>query len=128
MSATERLLVFDGYCQLCSGWARFLSRHPVSPPFRLVAMQTEEGRSLLSAQRIDPLDPSTFLVIDRGLVFRESAAVIHVVSALGGPWRVMHVTRVIPRPLRDAMYRLLARNRYRWFGRRQACYLPGNEG
>ncbi len=127
MSATVRLLVFDGYCHLCSGWARFLSRHPATPPFRLVAVQTEEGRSLLCAQGIDPLDPSTFLVVDRGRIHRESDAVIHVVSALGGPWRAMDLARVIPRALRDAMYRLLARNRYRWFGRRQVCYLPGSE-
>ena len=91
-------------------------------------MQTEEGRLLLSAQGIDALDPSTFLVIDRGQVYRESDAVIHVVSGLGGVWRTMHLTRIVPRPLRDVMYRLLARNRYRWFGRRQVCYLPGNEG
>ena len=91
-------------------------------------MQSEEGRSLLSAQGIDPEDPSTFLVIDEGRFFQESDGVIRVVTALGGLWRAFTLARVIPRPLRDAMYRLLARNRYRWFGRRQACYLPGSEG
>jgi predicted DCC family thiol-disulfide oxidoreductase YuxK len=125
MSSIERLLVFDGYCHLCSGWARFLSRHPVVPPFRLVPMQSKEGRTLLVAQGLDPEDPSTFLVIDSGCVYSESAGVIHVVTALGGMWRGLVIARFIPRRLRDAMYRLLARNRYRWFGRRQVCYLPG---
>jgi predicted DCC family thiol-disulfide oxidoreductase YuxK len=127
MSPPDRVLVFDGYCHLCSGWARFLSRHPVTPPFRLVAMQSEEGRVLLTTHGIDPDDPSTFLVLDAGRVFRESDAVIHVVTALGRLWRVFEIARVIPRPLRDWMYRVLARNRYRWFGRRQVCYLPGSD-
>jgi predicted DCC family thiol-disulfide oxidoreductase YuxK len=125
--STERVLVYDGYCHLCSGWARFLRRHPVTPAFRLVPMQAEEGRALLAAQGIDPGDPSTFLVIDQGQVLRESAAAIHVVTALGGLWRVFAVARLVPRGLRDAMYRLLARNRYRWFGRRQVCYLPDGD-
>jgi predicted DCC family thiol-disulfide oxidoreductase YuxK len=124
MSPAERVLVFDGFCHLCSGWARFMARHPVTPPFRLVAMQSDEGRKLLVAHCIDPEDPSTFLVIDAGQVRRESDGAIHVVTVLGGAWRCFAIARVVPRGLRDALYRLLARNRYRWFGRRQVCYLP----
>ena len=128
MSSTERVLVFDGYCHLCSGWARFQARHPAKPPFRLVAMQSEEGRALLRAQEIDPDDPSTFLVIDQGRFYQASDGVIHVVTALGGLWHVFSLARIIPRRIRDVLYRLLARNRYRWFGRRQVCYLPDSEG
>jgi len=124
----ERVLVFDGYCNVCSGWARFLERHQASPPFRLVAMQSAEGRQLLVAHGVDPEDPATFLVMDSGRVFRESDGVIHVVTVLGGLWRAFAVGRLVPRPLRDAMYRLLARNRYRWFGKRKVCYLPGSPG
>jgi predicted DCC family thiol-disulfide oxidoreductase YuxK len=126
MSPTDRVLVFDGFCHLCSGWARFILRHPATPPFRLVAMQGDEGRALLVAHGIDPDDPSTFLVIDAGRVHRESDGVIQVVTALGGAWRCFAIARWLPRGLRDPLYRLLARNRYRWFGRRQVCYLPGS--
>lgn len=124
MSSNDRVLVFDGFCNLCSGWARFMARHPVTPPFRFVAMQSEEGRSLLVAQGIDPEDPSTFLVIDAGRARLESEGAIHVVTVLGGAWRLFAIARVVPRGLRDALYRLLARNRYRWFGRRPVCFLP----
>jgi predicted DCC family thiol-disulfide oxidoreductase YuxK len=120
----ERVLIYDGHCHLCSGWARFLHRHPVQPAFRLVAMQSGEGRSLLAAHGIDADDPSTFLVLDAGRAWRESDAVIHVVTSLGWMWRVAALARIIPRSWRDALYRLLARNRYRWFGRREVCYLP----
>ncbi len=119
-----RVVVFDGYCHLCSGWARFLVRHQPEPPFRLVAMQSDEGRTLLIGHGIDADDPVTFLVVDAGRSWTGSSAAIHVVSSIGGGWRVVEVARLMPRPMRDALYRWVARNRYRWFGRRQTCYLP----
>jgi predicted DCC family thiol-disulfide oxidoreductase YuxK len=79
---------------------------------------------LLSANGIDPDDPLTFLVIDRGRRMTESDAAIHVVTELGGAWRLIEIVRIVPRGWRDALYRLLARNRYRWFGKRSTCYLP----
>lgn len=87
-------------------------------------MQSDAGASLLAEHGIDPNDPQTFLVIDGGKCRTESDAALHVVTSLGGLWRLCAVARVIPRPWRDAAYRLLARNRYRWFGRRATCYLP----
>jgi len=118
-------MVYDGYCHLCSGWALFMARHPVTPPFTHVAMQSEAGRALLVEQGIDPDDPATFLVLDRGQVLKDSDGAIHVMGALGGAWRIVYALRVVPKRWRDALYRLLARNRYRWFGRRETCYLPG---
>jgi predicted DCC family thiol-disulfide oxidoreductase YuxK len=87
-------------------------------------MQSVAGRAILVDHGIDPEDPTTFLVLDQGERYTESEASIHVIAALGGLWRVVHIARLVPRSWRDALYRLLARNRYRWFGRRGACYLP----
>jgi predicted DCC family thiol-disulfide oxidoreductase YuxK len=119
-----RIIIFDGICNICSAGAGFLERHQASPPFKLIPMQTIKGKSILVEHGLDPEDPTTFLVLDRGRRFTECAAWIHVVSALGGFWRLIHAARIVPRPWRNGMYRLLARNRYRWFGRRTTCYLP----
>ncbi|MGA2778125.1 MAG: thiol-disulfide oxidoreductase DCC family protein [Steroidobacteraceae bacterium] len=119
-----RIIVFDGICHLCCGWVRFLSRHPVEPAFQHVSMQSPEGRALLVEYGIDPDDPDTFLVLDQGRSFTDSEAVIHTIAALGGLWRLSAAARIVPRAWRDWLYRLLARNRYRWFGRRSSCYLP----
>jgi predicted DCC family thiol-disulfide oxidoreductase YuxK len=119
-----RFLVFDGHCYICSGWARFLQGRTISPPFDLVTMQSERGKRLLAQHGIDPEDPATFLVVDHQRAMTESDAAIHVIVTVGGWWRVFSALRIIPKPWRDAMYRLLARNRYRWFGRREVCYLP----
>jgi predicted DCC family thiol-disulfide oxidoreductase YuxK len=125
MNPVERIMVYDGFCNICSGWARFMSRHPIAPPFRHVAMQSEAGRALLTEKGIDPEDPATFLVLDRGLVLTDSEGAIHVMASLGGAWRLAHALRVMPKVWRDGLYRVLARNRYRWFGKRETCYLPG---
>jgi predicted DCC family thiol-disulfide oxidoreductase YuxK len=119
-----RIIVFDGICHVCSGWVRFLQRHRIDPPFRLIPMQTTEGKEFLREYGIDPEDPTTFLVLDGGRNFTESDGSIQIIAALGGLWRVSLAARIVPKPWRDALYQLLARNRYRWFGRRTTCYLP----
>jgi predicted DCC family thiol-disulfide oxidoreductase YuxK len=121
---SARVVVFDGICNVCSGWVRFLEAHRIEPPFKLIPMQSEEGKSLLVEYGIDPEDPATFLVLDQGRQFTQSDGAIHIVAALGGPWSLFAATKVIPRAWRDSLYQLLARNRYRWFGRRSTCYLP----
>jgi len=127
MSVTDpnaRVIVFDGICHVCTGGVRFLAHHRIEPPFELISMQSADGKALLGRYGIDPEDPTTFLVLDRGLILTQSDASIHIMAAIGGLWRLAVVARVIPRAWRDWLYRLLARNRYRWFGRRATCYLP----
>ncbi len=122
--SNARIIVFDGFCHVCSGWVRFLDSHEVNPPFQHIPIQTPEGKTLLIEYGIDPENPATFLVLDQGRKFTDSDAAIHVIAALGGLWRLSDAARVVPKRWRDSLYRLLARNRYRWFGRRSTCYLP----
>ena len=117
------MAVFDGLCNLCSGGARWLQHHQGEAPFHLVPMQSDLGRTLLAQHGYEPDDPLTFLVLDGERCLTQSDACIHLVAAAGGGWRLIHAARVIPRALRDSVYRLIARNRYRWFGRRKTCYL-----
>ena len=124
METDTRIVVFDGLCNLCTGGARWFERHPATPPFLLVPMQSDSGRVLLAQHGYDPDDPLTFLVLDGRQCLTQSVAWIHLIVAAGGGWRLTRATRVVPRAWRDYVYRLIARNRYRWFGRRQTCYLP----
>ena len=87
LDSYERVIVFDGICHVCSGWARFLGRQRIAPPFRLIPLQSAEGRAILGEHGIDPVDPASFLVLDHGRVLTQSDAVIHVVALLGGFWR-----------------------------------------
>lgn len=124
VTADGPIVVFDGVCALCSGWVRFLLRHDRRAGFRFAAMQDPVGRELLRAHGLDPDDPVSFLLVDGASAWHDSAAVIEVLRRLGGGWRLATGLRLIPRRLRDAGYRALARSRYRVFGRRATCMVP----
>ena len=125
MSTDGPVIVFDGVCVLCNGWVRFLLRRDRNARFRFAAMQTDAGRALLARHGLDPLDPASFLLMESDVAWTDTEAIARVLATLRGPWPVLaRAIRAVPRPLRDTTYRFLARNRYRLFGRHDACSLP----
>lgn len=118
------VLVFDGICLLCSAWVAFVLRHDRRGCIRFAAMQSSAGRNLLQAHGLDAGAPLSFLFVTGGKGYTQSDAVLCLVASFGGVWRLVAALRVLPAPLRDALYRLIARNRYRWFGRRDQCLVP----
>ena len=118
------VIVFDGVCALCSRWVRFLLRFDRAGRYRFAAMQGANGRQLFAAHGLDPDDPLSFLLVENGKAYTDTDAIMRVLAGLGGIWKLAMLARVLPGPLRDHAYRWLARNRYRWFGRHEACYLP----
>jgi predicted DCC family thiol-disulfide oxidoreductase YuxK len=121
------IIVFDGMCVLCSANAQFVLRYDRRGYFRLAAMQGEIGTELYRRFGIDPANPATMIVVNGESALRDSAAVLAIWSGLGWPWRALTVLHRVPRPLRDAAYRWIARNRYRIFGRRETCWMPTPE-
>jgi predicted DCC family thiol-disulfide oxidoreductase YuxK len=109
---------------LCSANARFVLKHDRRGHFRLASMQSQAGADLYRAAGIDSADPETMIIVDGGRVLRDSDAVIAMLKGLGWPWRAGAVLAIVPRLLRDKAYRLVARNRYRLFGKRETCWLP----
>lgn len=124
MSAEHQgpVIVFDGICVLCNGWVRFLLRRDRGR-YRFASMQSESGRALLSAHGLDVDDPSSFLLVEDGNALTDTDAIARVLSGLGGAWKIAAVIALVPRFLRDPVYRMIARNRYRWFGT-IACTVP----
>jgi predicted DCC family thiol-disulfide oxidoreductase YuxK len=90
-------------------------------------MQNEVGASIYRYFGIDPSDPDSFVVLDGGRILRDSDAVLAVIDGLGWPWRIAAIVKYVPKTWRDRAYLLLARNRYRIFGRREVCWLPSPE-
>ena len=118
------MIVFDAQCVLCSANARLILRRDRKQIFRLASMQGGAGAALLEANGVDADDPETIIVVDGGRVFRDSDAVLHIYKRLGWPWRAGGLAAIVPKPLRDALYRRVARNRYRWFGKLEQCWVP----
>lgn len=127
MNVDTPVIVFDAECVLCSANARFVLRYDRRGLFRLASMQGEFGAALYRRFGIDPRDPDTLVVVTGTTAVRDSAAVFAIWSGLGWPWRALTIFRLVPRPLRDAIYRFVARHRYRLFGKRETCWVPTPE-
>ena len=118
------IIVFDSTCMFCTANAKLVLRYDKEARFRFASMQNDSGRTLFRQAGLDPDDPESLVVLTQGKFLRDSDAVIHIYHQLGWPWRLAGLARMIPRALRDPAYRLVARNRYRWFGRRAECWVP----
>lgn len=123
--ATSMVLAFDGICVLCNGFVRFLMRHDRLERLRFASSGSVGGAAIFAATGQDSSNPVSVVLVDGDSRYLESDAIIRAVMALGGMWRLFAVVRIVPRPLRDAGYRFVARRRYRWFGKLDSCPLPG---
>lgn len=121
------VLIFDGECVMCSHTAAFILRHDRHKRCNFVAAQSELGRALYRHFGFDDTDFETFVLLHEGIAHVRSDAALKLMSLIGFPWALAAVLRVVPRFLRDAVYTLVARNRYRMFGRREVCYIPAPE-
>jgi predicted DCC family thiol-disulfide oxidoreductase YuxK len=122
----DDVILYDGVCVFCSRWVRFVAVRDVERRFRFTAIQSGYGTRLARAFGIDPDDPDTNAVVHDSEVFFKSDAALTVLSHLPG-WRWVRVLRLVPKPFRDALYNLVARNRNRIFGKYEACFVPDAE-
>lgn len=121
------LIVFDGYCGLCSRLVQFVLRHDRRATYRFVAAQTPLGTALFRHYGLDADDYDTFILLRDGRGHFVSDAAIEMARELAWPWSWSPVLRMVPKVVRDWIYLLIARNRMRFFGRSEACYLPAPE-
>ncbi|MDU0371188.1 thiol-disulfide oxidoreductase DCC family protein [Hymenobacter endophyticus] len=129
MSDASATILFDGVCNLCNGFVQFVIRHDAAGRFRFAALQSEAGQALLRHHQLPtPSEPDSVVLLIGGQAYTHSAAALGILHGLGGGWRLMaRLGQGVPSGLRDAVYRLIARYRYRWFGRQDACWLPTPE-
>jgi len=121
------IIVFDGQCVFCSSWARFVLAIDRKGRYRLLAAQTPLGEALYRHLGLDPKNYETNILIENGVAYFKADRSIRLAMGLGFPWSLAVVFRAIPRGLRDRLYDLVARNRYRIFGRTDVCYAPRPE-
>lgn len=121
------LIIFDGVCNLCNVWVDFVLRRDPGDRFLFASNQSEAGRLVLESHGIDPTVVSTIYLVEGGQIFDRSTAAIRIARGLRFPWWLAGGLLLAPRGLRDLFYSLIARNRYRLFGRRSSCRVPTPE-
>lgn len=121
------IILFDAECVLCSTNAQFVLKHDKVGYFRLASMQGEIGAAICQRHGMDPQNPTSMLVIEHDRVRQDSDAVLSIYEGLGLPWQLFGALRLVPAYLRDPIYRWVARNRYRLFGKRESCWVAPPE-
>ena len=120
------VVVFDGHCAMCSGFVDFLLARDRGR-YRFVPAQSALGEALYAHYGFKSGDYDTNILIEDGRARTKSDGSLAILEGLGGPWRALRLLRVVPPLLRDAAYRVIARNRLRWFGRRDTCRVASTE-
>ena len=120
MTAQNPIILFDGVCNLCNGTVDFLLKHGRKRQFRFAPIQSEAAQLLFRKFQI-PAETDSVIVIKSNQVYFESDAAIEIAGMLSFPWKMAVIFRFIPKKMRDIIYRWIAKNRYRWFGKRDIC-------
>lgn len=121
------LILFDGVCNLCNGAVRFVIRRDPKGIFRFASLQSRMGERIVKQLRPGTRDLYSIIFLKEGRVYDRSTAALEIARLLGPPWSLFYVFRIVPRFLRDAIYNLVARYRYRLFGKKDECMIPTPE-
>jgi predicted DCC family thiol-disulfide oxidoreductase YuxK len=118
------ILLFDGYCNLCSGSVVFIIKREKRDTFRFTSLQSKFAQELLSKLNSDGNIPDSIVLVEADEMHYKSKAALEVARRLKFPWPLFYIFIVIPPFIRDWMYDFIAKRRYRWFGKKQQCFLP----
>lgn len=121
----QKVLLFDGVCNLCNGWVDFLLKYDSKKELKFAALQSDEAKQFVSPEFAKKLPSLVF--VNGNYTYIESDAAIWVLASLGGWWRIALAVLVLPKFLRNWVYRLIAKNRYHWFGKSEQCRIPNAE-
>lgn len=121
------ILLFDGVCNLCNGIVQFVIARNPGKTFLFASLQSAAGQEWLRHFQLPVDDFETFVLIEKDQYYTKSTAVLHVAKRLSGLWPLSYALIIIPPSIRDYLYSFVARNRYRWFGKRAKCMVPTDD-
>lgn len=120
----RNIVIFDGICNFCNGAVDFIIKRDPGGKFLFTPMQSDLGRSLIIEHGIDAIDGDTIVLIKDGKSFIWSSAILEITKDLKSLWKYLAILGFVPSPIRDTLYKVFARNRYRFFGQKSECMVP----
>ena len=127
MKEDKPIILFDGVCNFCNAGVNFIIRQDKKNIFRFAALQSKAGQELADKYQLPKENFNSFILIDKGKVYNRSTAGFKVYSKLPWYWKWTQLFWIVPRFITDAIYDLIARNRYKWFGKKEECMIPTPE-
>lgn len=117
------VILFDGVCNFCDASVQFILNRDPNETFHFASLQSEAGQELLEKYHVRD-DVDSMILIENDKVYYKSSAALRISRHLHGAWKLLYVFMVVPAPIRNIVYDLIARNRYKWFGQKESCMLP----
>lgn len=127
MNIPDKLILFDGVCNLCNGLVRFIIKRDRRGIIKFSPLQSSYARAFLEDLKPDPKIFNTVIYVSGGKVFSKSLAILHLLKDLGGIWKLFYGFIIIPAFMRDMIYNLIASGRYRIFGKKDSCMIPSDD-
>lgn len=121
------VILFDGVCNLCNGAVQYVIKHDVNNRFLFASLQSQFGQQVLAAYQLNNTNFNSFILLQDGIIYQRSTAALIVAKQLKGAIRFLHWCIIVPTLIRDGVYNFIAKNRYKWFGKQEACWLPTPE-
>lgn len=122
--STQAIILFDGVCNFCNGVVNFVIKRDKTHTLKFAALQSEAGRQLVKQYGLPENDLGSFLFIENGKLYNRSTAALKVCRHLNGGWPLLYGFVIVPAFIRNAVYDYVAKNRYKWFGQKDACMMP----
>jgi predicted DCC family thiol-disulfide oxidoreductase YuxK len=125
--AQQDIMLFDGVCNLCNGAVLFIIKRDKNDRFRFAALESDIGQELLDKHQIDPNKIDSIVLVSGDSAFAKAGAALRIARHLSGLWPVLYSLVIIPKFISNAVYDFIARNRYKWFGKKESCMIPTPE-
>lgn len=121
------VILFDGVCNLCNGVVQFVIKHDPNHIFRFASLQSEYGKNIMRRFGLPVDELNSFILLENEKIYSRSTAALRIVKKLNGLWPGLYGFIIVPPFIRNAVYNWVARNRYKWFGKKEACWIPTPE-
>lgn len=124
---SKGVVLFDGVCNFCNSSVNFIIRHDKKDYFRFTPLQSEIGMKISEKYNLDSGNLKSVILVDKGKIYTKTTAALRIAKQLSGAWPVLYVFIIVPPPIRDVVYNIIAKYRYKWWGEREACMIPTQE-
>ncbi len=124
---TRKIILFDGICNLCNQSVQFVIEHDKKNQFQFASLQSDFGQNFLKENNLDATQFDSVVFIEDDKFYTKSSAALKISKYLDGITSLLTIFMIVPKPLRDVVYSFIAKNRYRWFGKQESCWLPSPE-